>query len=147
MAEKTLTKEEKAKLIAKVREKKLTPDLQPLFDEYCSGRNPQLNKRLQNSNTEWEKVLNNWKGNKTDVKQESKRKVLKNPKTILSKIGEEIKANTFDSLQSAIDYCHDLINILEGKQVENRKKEIEKNKAEIAKLQAENKALEEANNK
>ena len=58
-----LTADKKAELIAKVRDG-LTPDLQPLFDAYSSGRNPQLSKKLQDNNTNWSEVLTKWQATK-----------------------------------------------------------------------------------
>ena len=128
-----LTAEKKAELIAKVREG-LTPDLQPLFDEYSSGKNPQLSKKLQDNNTNWSETLTKWKEGKT--------KKVSNPKTIIAKIQDAIKENTFDSLKQAKDYCQALIEVLEEKQEELKQAKIDANKALIEKLQAETKELE-----
>lgn len=125
-----LTAEKKAELIAKVR-KGLTPDLQPLFDEYSSGRNPQLSKKLQDNNTNWREVLTNWQATKVT-----------NPKTLLANIQKAIKENTFDSIKTAIGYCQDLIKVLEQKQDEQKQAKIAENKAKIAELQAQNQELE-----
>ena len=138
-----LSAEKKAELIARVRAT-LSPDLQSLFDEYSSGRNPQLSKNLQDTNTDWVKVLTKWKAtkDKKEGKQEKKGRTLKNPATIISKIEDEIKTNTFDSLQTAIDLCRNLIKVLEEKQEKQKQDKIDANKALIERLQAENNALE-----
>ena len=135
-----LTAEKKAELIAKVREG-LTPDLQPLFDAYSSGRNPQLSKKLQDNNTNWSDVLTKWQA--TKEKKEGKVRKVTNPKTLLAKIQEAIKENTFDSLKQATDYCHDLIKAIEEKQEKQKQAKIAENKAKIAELQAENQELED----
>ncbi|MDE5886278.1 MAG: hypothetical protein K2H46_01690 [Muribaculaceae bacterium] len=152
-----LSVEEKNKLIAEVRVKLNTPDLQTLFDEYCGLKhNAKLSKNLQDTNTDWEEVLTNWKAtkDKKEGKQEKKVRILKNPKTIISKIEEEIKANTFNSIQTAISYCQDLIKVLEEKQeklkqdqINALKKQMEVNKEQFQKQmeadEAQLKALEE----
>lgn len=138
MAEK-LTAEKKAELIAKVREG-LTSDLQPLFDEYCSGRNPQLSKKLQDNNTNWSETLTKWKEGKT--KKAGGAKKVSNYKTIIAKIQDAIKENTFDSLKQAKDYCQALLDVLNEKQEELKQAKIDANKALIEKLQAETKELE-----
>ncbi len=134
-----LTADKKAELIAKVRDG-LTPDLQPLFDAYSSGRNPQLSKKLQDNNTNWSEVLTKWQA--TKEKKGGKVRKVTNPKTLLAKIQEAIKENTFDSLKQATEYCQDLIRAIEEKQEEHKQAKIDANKALIEKLQAETKALE-----
>lgn len=138
-----ISADEKAKLIAGVR-KGLTPNLQTLFDEYSGGRNPQLLKKLQDANTDWKKVLTNWKANqdKKNGKQEKKGRTLKNPTTIISKIEKEIKANTFDSLQTAISYCQDLMKVLEEKQEKQKQDKIKAIKARMKADEAQLRALE-----
>lgn len=117
-----LTAEKKAELIAKVREG-LTTDLQPLLDAYSSGRNPQLSKKLQDNNTNWSEVLTKWQA--TKEKKEGKVRKVTNPKTLLAKIQEAIKENTFDSLKQATEYCHDLIKAIEEKQEEQKQAKID----------------------
>lgn len=137
MAEK-LTTEKKAELIAKVREN-LTPDLQPLFNEYSSGRNPQLPKRLLDNTTDWKEVLTKWDESKK--KKPSKGRKVTNPKTLLDKIESEIKTNSFDSLKTAIVYCQDLIKVLEQKKDEQKQAKIAENDAKIAELKKQNEEL------
>ena len=138
-----LSAEKKAELIAGVRAK-LPKDLQTLFDEYSSGRNPQLTKNLQDANTDWEKVLTKWKAtkDKKDGKQEKKGRTLKNPATIISKIEEEINKKDYDSLQTAISYCQDLIKVLEEKQEKQKQDKIKAIKERIKADEAQLKALE-----
>lgn len=117
-----LTAENKAKLIAEVRER-LTSNLQPLFDAYSSGRNPQLSKKLQDNNTNWSEVLTKWQA--TKEKKGGKVRKVTNPKTLLAKIQEAIKENTFDSLKQATEYCYDLIKAIEEKQEEQKQAKID----------------------
>lgn len=123
---------EKERKIQEVRDG-LNQELQKKFDEYCSGRNPQLSKRLQDPNTNWEEVLNNWSKKKSFHKNEQTLSIV----NIIDNIKSKVEIDTFDSLKDAMDSCDKLKVIISKKRDKKKKEKIKELEAQKSKVQAE----------
>ena len=142
MAEEKLTAKKKAELIAGVR-KNLSPELQTLFDEYSSGRNPQLTKKLQDANTDWKIVLTNWKNikDKKEGKQE-KKKNRESVNSLLDTIKLAFHTKRYNEIENALSALNNIKDMLEQLQKEATKQEIDTIKERIKRDKARLKVLE-----
>lgn len=114
-----MTKEEKQAKIAEVRAN-LDSHLQTLFDAYTSVSNPQLKKKLEDNNTDWREVLTKWQSNKEKKASKTKTPRANNPKTLIKKIEEALKTDSYDSLKDALTLCDKLKKVINNNR--NKKK-------------------------